>query len=65
MGKFVSQISHTCIKLMSNRGPVDFHNDFHNNEGGDRSPNANATTIKERQDGPPAGHEFGPPDGMT
>ena len=65
MGIFISQITHAIIKLTSNRRPVDFPDDFHHKQGGGGSPTANATKLKERQEGPPAGHEIGPPDGMT
>ncbi|KAM0805800.1 hypothetical protein BDR22DRAFT_958864 [Usnea florida] len=64
-GYIISQSTHTIIELISSRWPNEHHDNFHHEHGGDRSPTANATKIKEREEYPPAGHEFSPPDGMT
>lgn len=64
----ISKTTREKVKLIASRRPSEtpsglpesFHHGLDNSGSG-----TNDTKIKERQEGPPAGHDFAPPDGMT
>lgn len=69
---WIFQITHEIVKLMLNRKPNSMPSGLaesiknkHDGSGSMRTTSTNGTKIKERQEGPPPGDKFTPPEGMT